>query len=212
VSFDAIAPYYGVAETCLAGRLLQCARRSWIDILSARAGLRVLSVGEGHGRFADALLERRQDVTLTCLDASAAMMQVARRRLARHDRAASWLHADITTWAPDPGSYDVVATHFVLDCFEGAMLTHVMSTLARAARPDAIWLVTDFSIPPAGLARWRAHAMHRVMYGAFRLLTDLQARRFTPPDALLAAHGFVLRGRREYSWGLVRADCWQRVR
>lgn len=209
MSFDAIAPYYDHAESCLAGRLLQRARRTWLHTIGA--GARVLSVGEGHGRFADALLDVRRDVDLTCVDASHGMITVARRRLARHDRAATWVHADATTWTPEPAGYDVVATHFVLDCFDAATLALVIDRLADAARPGATWLNTDFSLPARGPARWRAAAMHAVMYRAFRALTGLQAQQLTPPDDLLIAQGFALRGRREYSWGLVRADRWQRA-
>lgn len=209
MSFDAIARYYDGAETCLAGTLLQRARRTWLDAVPASA--RVLTVGEGHGRFADALLAAHPRVDLTCVESSHGMITVARRRLARHGSEPTWVHADATTWTSEPASYDVVATHFFLDCFDAATLARVIETLARAARPRATWLVTDFSIPPSGPARWRAAAMHAVMYRAFRTLTGLQARRLTPPDALLAAQGFALQGRREYSWGLVRADLWQRA-
>ncbi|BCS34973.1 SAM-dependent methyltransferase [Luteitalea sp. TBR-22] len=208
MSFDAIAPWYDGAETLLAGTLLQRARTTWIDAVAVDA--RVLSAGEGHGRFADALLQRRPAVELTCLDASPGMRRVAQRRLARHARLARWVHADATAWRPEPASYDVIATHFFLDCFDAASLDRVIDLLATAARPRSLWLVTDFAVPPAGLARVRAAAMHRVMYSAFRRLTTLQATRLTPPDPLLAARGFVLRDRREYSWGLVRADVWQR--
>jgi hypothetical protein len=48
------------------------------------------------------------------------------------------------------------------------------------------------------------------MYAFFRVVTALPARRQTPPDDLLRAHGFRLAGRREFEWGLLRADLWRR--
>jgi len=209
VSFDRIAPWYDWAERCTAGPLLQRARVTWLDDLADRR--HVLSAGEGHGRFAAALRQKYPDTALTCLEQSRGMAAVADRRLARAGTTTCWIHDDATRWVPTPASYDAIATHFFLDCFDPATLSDVIARLADAATDDAVWLVTDFALPPAGPRRWRAAVMHAVMYRCFRWATDLRTDRLTPPDDDLRARGFVLRHRREYSWGLVRADVWQRA-
>ena len=58
---------------------------------------------------------------------------------------------------------------------------------------------------------WTALAVHALMYLFFRLVTRLPARRLTPPDALLAAHGFRLQRRAIHDWGLLHADLWGRA-
>ena len=52
MSFDALAPHYDWMEALLAGRRLERARAAQLDALAGRR--RVLSAGEGHGRFAAA--------------------------------------------------------------------------------------------------------------------------------------------------------------
>ena len=52
MKFDRLAPHYDWMESWLAGERLQRARTSGLDALTGRR--RILSVGEGHGRFAAA--------------------------------------------------------------------------------------------------------------------------------------------------------------
>jgi hypothetical protein len=120
------------------------------------------------------------------------------------------VHASLPEWQPPAGAFDAIATHFFLDCFAPAQLRAVVATLTHAATPDARWMVSDFTVPAHGPARWRALAVHRLMYLFFRVTTRLPAHQVTPPDAVLAAHGFRLRHRRTLDWGLLHADLWQR--
>ena len=87
----------------------------------------------------------------------------------------------------------------------------MVATLAAAAAPDARWIVSDFAVPTHGWRRIRARAVHALMYGFFRVVTRLPARRWTNPDALLERAGFQLVGRRTSEWGLLQADLWQRA-
>ena len=210
MSFDALAPHYDWMEAVLAGSCLQRGRTVWLDAL---AGSRdILSVGEGHGRFATACAQRHPAARLTCVDASAVMLRQAQRRAAAAgvDRLITWQTATLPTWKPPVNSYDAIVTGFFLDCFPPDPLAQVIATLAAAARPAACWLVVDFAVPARGLARWRAQMVHKLMYDFFRLATRLPARRHTPPDALLTAQGFALAGRQTWEWGLLQADLWRR--
>jgi SAM-dependent methyltransferase len=193
-------------EACLAGDRLQRARTAWLGELRGRR--RILSVGEGHGKFAAACAALFPDAELTCVEAGAGMIARAQRRLGPA-AAVRWLHGDALTSTPD-GPFDAIATCFFLDCCPPETLTAVIARLAASAAPDACWLVADFAVPPRGLARWRAQAVHFLMYRFFRGIVGLPARRLTPPDDLLRQHGFTLAARREFDWGLLRADLWQR--
>lgn len=208
MSFDRLAPHYDWMEALLAGGKLQRARTAWLEKLSGCR--RILSVGEGHGRFAAACAARFPDAQLTLLDASAAMLARARQHIPPHARV-QWIASDLAAWQPRE-RYDAIVTCFFLDCFPSAELATAIARLAAAADDNALWLVSDFAVPERGLVRWRARAIHAAMYGFFRVATRLPGRRLTPPDDLLAAHGFSLQGRRESEWGLIRADCWQRTR
>lgn len=207
MSFDRLAPHYDWLEFLTAGHRLQRARRSGIGALAGRA--KVLSAGEGHGRFAAAFTEEFPGAQLTCLESSEKMLARARRRVPAPPARVTWVQQDIFDWVPTE-KYDAIVTCFFLDCFTPAMLGEVMNKLASCASSDAVWLVVDFSVPERGPARWRAKAVHALMYAFFRVFTSLPARRHTPPDELLRAHGFRLEQRREFNWGLLRADVWRR--
>jgi ubiquinone/menaquinone biosynthesis C-methylase UbiE len=210
MSFDRLAPFYTWMEILLAGRRLQYCRTAWLDQLTGCND--ILIAGVGHGHFLAACAKRFPMARIMSVDASAAMLHHARERVAaagaQMDRMA-FIHAALPDWAPPARSFDAIATHFFLDCFAPQELTRVVASLAHAARADAVWLVSDFSIPPSGFARQRARAVHALMYTFFRRLTHVQARAVTDPDALLMAAGFRLAGRKSAEWGLLRADHWE---
>ncbi|HEY8993259.1 MAG TPA: class I SAM-dependent methyltransferase [Lacunisphaera sp.] len=207
MKFDRLAPHYDWLEAFTAGQRLQRARTQWLDEL---AGCRhVLSVGEGHGRFAAAFLARFPEARLTCLEASPGMIAVGKQRVRAWADRVHWEQADALTWSPTQ-PYDAVVTCFFLDCFPPDALASVVKRLADSTAPSAKWLVTDFAVPVSGAARWRARAVHALMYAFFRVAVALPARRLTNPDDLLAAHGFRLTHRREFEWGLVRSELWRR--
>ena len=204
---DRLAPHYDWMEAWLAGERLQRARTAWLDELRGRQ--RILSVGEGHGRFAAACVARFPEAELTCMDASAAMLARAQRRLVSATACVRWQHGDLPAMEP-AGPFDAIVTCFFLDCFPSGTLADVIERHARCTAPDALWLVADFSLPRRGPARWRAQAVHFLMYAFFRRVVGLPARRLAPPDGWLRANGFQLVARREFDWGLLRADWWRR--
>lgn len=214
MTFDRIAIHYDWMEALLAGSKLDQARMKWLNDLSGRQN--ILSMGEGHGRFARACVKRWPQAELTCIDASARMLERAQQKLHTIARThmltprVTWNVADVLAWEPPPAHFDALVTCFFLDCFPPESLELVIARLAGGARRDAVWLVTDFAVPERGLRRWRASAVHALMYAFFRCAVGLPARRLTPPDRLLQKHGFALERRAEFECGLLRADVWRR--
>ncbi len=211
MSFDFLAPHYGWMETVLAGSRLQRCRTTWIDRL---AGCRHLLVaGVGHGPALAAVLRAQPGLRITCVDASAGMLAQARRRAERAGadlNRLTFVQATLPDWQPAE-KFDAIATHFFLDCFPPAQLAEVIRALAAVLAPRARWIVSDFAVPTRGLRRWRARAVHALMYRFFRVFTRLPAQRLTRPDSLLEQAGFRLLGRRTTEWGLLQADLWQRT-
>jgi ubiquinone/menaquinone biosynthesis C-methylase UbiE len=210
--FDHLAGHYDLMETLIAGEKLErCRNAFWDEIPPVESAL---LVGEGHGKFLASLLQRYPSVEVTCVDASARMLEVARERLLRAalpiDRV-QFIQAEVPAWSPPAERYDLVATHFFLDCFPRDQLAAVIGCLQRAARPGAWWLVSDFQIPRAGLKRLRALVIHRLMYGFFRLATKLPASALVLPQPFLRQNGFVRVSRSEFDWGLLFAELWKRA-
>jgi ubiquinone/menaquinone biosynthesis C-methylase UbiE len=211
MSFEVLAPHYRWLEFVLAGDKLQRCRTAFLR--HAAEPSQVLILGEGNGRF---LLECRRRFTraqITCIDASAKMLELAKRRLLAEslplDRV-EFFRANALEWTPPANSFDLLVTNFFLDCFRPEQLERIIAALAASAKPNATWWLADFRIPPAGMARLRALLIHRLMYAFFRIVTRLPARRLTPPDTFLQEHGFVLQRRLIREWGLLHADEWTR--
>ena len=148
-----------------------------------------------------------------CVDASKPMLELAKKRIEATGRgtgAIEFVHADAALWRPQRQSFDLVVTHFFLDCFRPEQLDRIVARMADAARPDAAWLLADFQIPSRGIRRCRALVIHRLMYWFFRVVTRLPARHLTPVDPLLQKYGFRLRERSVCDWDLLHSDWWIR--
>lgn len=211
MSFDLLAPHYRWMEWLAAGDKLQRCRTACLDSVPGPA--KVLIYGEGNGRFLAELCRRFPHVGITVVDASAKMIDLARRRLARQGLSSAkieFVHADALTWTPPAANYDLIVTHFFLDCFRQDQLQQLVPVIANAAKLHAHWLLADFKSAPSGLKRWRSEWILALMYLFFRWATKLPARTLTPPDPLLVAAGFTLRQHIESDWGMLHSDCWSR--
>jgi len=210
-TFDGLAPYYRWMERVLAGQKLQQCRTAFLR--SIPEPRRALLVGEGNGRFLVELLRAYPKTRCWCVDSSAGMLARARGAVEAAGLSAAaveFFQADILEWKPPGEEIDLIASHFVLDCFRPEQLDAMLEKLAGASAPGALWLVSDFQEPPSGLARWRARAILSAMYLFFRSAVGLPAGRLTPPDGILVRNGFALRERRVFEWGLLHSDVWER--
>jgi ubiquinone/menaquinone biosynthesis C-methylase UbiE len=210
MSFDTLAPHYRWMELILAGEKLQRCRIAFLNRVSPPEN--ILIWGEGNGRF---LLECRRawrHARIVCADASEKMLSLAKQRVEQRGwgDGIEFLRGDVLAWSPPRQEFDLIVTHFFLDCFLPDQLQKIASKLGSAARTNAAWLVADFQAPDFGLQRIRAQLILRVMYLFFRIATHLPARLLTRPDSFLAQNEFVLHERRVSEWGLLHTDLWQR--
>lgn len=198
-------------ELLLAGGKLQRCRLAFLDrIPDAR---HILLLGEGHGRTLVACRQRFPLAQITCLDASAAMLRVARDRLLRSgydEHAVEFIHADALDWTPPAETFDLLIANYFFDCFRPDQLAQIIPRLAASATAQAHWLVADFHVPSSGLRRARSRMILASMYLFFRAATRLPARELTAPDSYLESAGFRRRDSVESEWGLLRSDWWRR--
>jgi len=211
MSFDTLAPWYRTMEFISAGELLQRCRTRFLA--ETRSRRQALLLGEGPGRFLVELLRANPGVAVTCLERSPRMIEQAMGRLRRagFDSSRVQFHeCDALDWQPRGAGFDLVATHFFLDCFRRDQLEALVSNIARSTLPDACWLYSDFCVPPRGWRRWRAGAIIASMYLFFRLAAGLSATCLAPVDDLIEAAGFSSAGRHLSNFGLLRAELWMR--
>ena len=119
--------------------------------------------------------------------------------------------ADFLQWVSPEQPYDVVITHFFLDCFNRERLSHVIAKLARAAAPRSRWMVADFAIPPNGFRKLHAKIWLRMMYSFFHAVADLEAHELVDPSSFIRHTGFRLRQEVVTQLGLVKTQLWERV-
>ena len=212
MSFDAIAPWYRVLETIAFGNALQQARVACLSELGSPR--RALIVGEGNGRFLAELLQCQRLVRIDCVDGSQRMLDLAQQHVLDANpeeiSRVSFLRHDLRSWTPHD-RYDLIVTHFVLDCFRTQQVGNIVAKLAQAAAPHAIWLLADFTIPEAGFARWRARAWLAVMYSFFRWVAGIEAQRLVDPSPFLRAEGFPLEKEHQFRRGMVKSQLWRRT-
>lgn len=212
MSFDAVAPGYRALETIAFGNALQRCRVACLGEI--RSPQQALIVGEGNGRFLCELLKTHPSVQVDCVDSSERMLQLARKRVATEllDRTDQirFLRRDITNWAPAENHYDLIVTHFLLDCFQETELPGVIKKLAFAAKPEGAWLLADFRLPAGGFARLRARTWLALMYRFFRLTTRIKANRLVDPTPFIQAGGFVLQRQHLLRGGILKSELWRR--
>jgi ubiquinone/menaquinone biosynthesis C-methylase UbiE len=212
VNFDRIARHYQLLETIAFGYALQRARVYGIGKIPPPK--RALIIGEGNGRFLCELLGIHPKIDIDCVDASARMLTLARARVLKtrpesHERV-RWMHENILTWSPS-GSYDLIVTHFLLDCFRPGQVKAIVDKLAQAAAPDATWLLADFNIPVEGIfARIHAKFWLRVLYWFFRGVAGINASDLVDPSQYLESNGFVCEARGPAKAAMVKSELWRR--
>jgi ubiquinone/menaquinone biosynthesis C-methylase UbiE len=206
VNFDRVAPYYRWLERLVFGDQLQQARIAFVRQIDPPR--RALVVGEGNGRFLVALLHAHRDVRVDCVEASARMIELA--RVQAGDERVQFIQADILETSLPENSFDLVVTHFFLDCFAERSLRQVIEKLSRAATRDATWLIADFCEPPRRWRRLRTRALIATMYAFFRAVSGIQARRLVDYAPYLRAEGFALTNDLLSPNEIIRSQVWRR--
>lgn len=212
--FDRIARLYRPAEYLTFGPWLERCRFHHLSALAqaAPAPKQALILGDGDGRFLARLLAANPTLHSDAVDLSPAMLRLLHNRVTRigaSDRLTT-ICADIRTFIPPRADYDLVVTHFVLDCLTAPEAATLLLRLPRHLAPGALWLVSEFQIPAGN--RFRA-ALARTLisglYAGFRVLTGLAVRQIPPWRSLLAQSGFAPRATRTFLGGLLITELWR---
>jgi ubiquinone/menaquinone biosynthesis C-methylase UbiE len=208
VSFDTVAPWYRALETIAFGNALQRARIACLNEIASRQ--RALVVGEGNGRFLRELLTRQPQIQVDCIDASERMLQLAQKRIGHDASRVNFLRRDISSWTPTAGQYDLIVTHFFLDCFSEDQLGEIVTKLSRAATGNAAWLLADFHVPAQAFARVHARAWLATMYWFFRNAAGIEAWELVDPAPFLRAEGFSLSSQHLSRHVMLKSELWWR--
>jgi Methyltransferase domain len=207
-----IAPWYESLERFSFGRALEHRRCAFLKAFADAEN--ALVVGDGDGRFLRALLSSNTRLRADCVELCPQMVEICSGRIGRMGESfvsRARIHCrNIDSFSPDNARYDLIATHFFLDCFELDDARRIVEKIAGWAAPNGLWVVSEFRVPPRGIARFWGAALVQLLYFAFRVTTGLRTRRLPEYSAALEAAGFEL-ARKEESWrGLLVSELWQR--
>lgn len=207
-NFNRLAPLYRWMELVTFGPFLHRARTAFLPRFTQVRQAIVL--GDGDGRFTAALLAANPDIRIDAVDASPAMLRALARRAGRHAARLRTHIADIRHWTPTPTPpAGLIVTHFFLDCLTTSEIQSLATRLRAAAAPRALWVLSDFAIPPSLFGRLIAAPVVWSLYVAFAVLTGLRVRRLPDHSAALRRAGFALQCRRTSLASLLISELWQ---
>jgi cyclopropane fatty-acyl-phospholipid synthase-like methyltransferase len=206
--FDRIAHAYRWLEYLSFGPLLQRCRTEHLEkLMSAR---RALVLGDGDGRFTSKLLATNGHITIDAVDASAAMLSLLREKACAQNAQSrvTLQQRDIRCFSPQ-GKYDVIISHFFLDCLSNAELRALIRRVKPCLASEALWVVSEFAVPPAPWHNRLATLLISSLYFAFGWLTGLGTRHLPDYATILTAEGFVLNKERQRLGGVLVSQLWQ---
>jgi ubiquinone/menaquinone biosynthesis C-methylase UbiE len=206
VSFDRVAPHYRWLETIVFGQQLQAARIAFLNEIESPQ--RVLVVGEGNGRFLAEFARAHPAAEIDCVEASGRMIELARRRV--RDTSVHFIHGDVSEVELPAATYDLIVTHFFLDCFEEEALSFVITKLANSAAPHAQWLIADFCLPEKNWRHLCGRFLIALMYSFFRVVSGIEARHLVDYRPFLQAEGFSLTSDTLSPNDMIRSEVWRR--
>lgn len=205
-NFDRLASLYRWMEWLSFGPWLSRCRRAFLgDMTHAR---RALVLGDGDGRFSQALLRANTAVLVDAVDASEAMLRALGRRADADSGRVRTCVADARRWTPIAQRYDVVATHFFLDCLTTDEVRELAARLRPLLAEDGAWILSDFAVPPGAYGRFVARPLIAFLYFSFAVMTGMRVRCLPDHRRAMEQAEFALRERRTWLGGLLAAEMW----
>ena len=161
------------------------------DIAAAiPAPAQILEVGCGTGRNLVRLAARFPTASITGVDLSGTMLEVARRKVARFGDRVELVHRAYDAPLREPAAFDLVLFSYALSMFNPGFETAIAAAHADLASGGHIAVVDFHDTPLPAFARWMGvnHVrMDGQLHGPLR-------QRFTPvADRLHGAYGGVWR-------------------
>ncbi len=177
-------------------------------LCECRGARHSLALGDGDGRFMARLLGENSAIRVDAVDASPAMLEALLCRAGPHAARVRAVHADVRFWQPDNPPYDLIVSHFVLDCLTTEEVQSLAGKLAGAVSPGALWIVSEFAVPGNWFGQLVARPLVAILYLAFGWLTGLQVRSLPDHCFALRQAGFNLQKRKGWLGGLLVSELW----
>lgn len=205
-NYDSLAGVYRRLEMFTFGPFLWRARCAFLDKMQSRRN--ALLLGDGDGRFAAHLLGKNQLVLIDAIDVSPAMLRTLLRNVGLRAGRIRVHLADIRHWQPEVPRYDLIVTHFFLDCLSTKEVASLANKLKPCAKPGALWVVSEFAVPSGWFGWLVARPVVFGLYVAFWIMTGLFRFRLPKYHEALKEAGFTLLERQRRLGGLLVSELW----
>jgi ubiquinone/menaquinone biosynthesis C-methylase UbiE len=207
-NFNKIAHAYRWLEYLSFGPLLHRCRTEYLkEVMPAQ---HALILGDGDGRFTSRLLSTNEQITIHALDCSTTMLSLLWKRACAHKAQKRLIlqQIDVRCFFPQ-NKYDLVVSHFFLDCLTDIELRAVIRNIKPFLSPKTLWAVSEFAIPTTPWRNKLATLLISGLYIAFGWLTGLHVRHLPNHALILTEEGFLLKNERQRLGGLLVSQLWQ---
>lgn len=211
--FDRLARPYRWMEYLSFGTVLERCRFHFLPQL--RHTHHALLLGDGDGRFTATLLQQAPQAHAIAIDGSEAMLYALRQRceaIHADDRLTTicqLLNEGLPT-AVQASQFDVVTTHFFLDCLSEAEVDCIAHDAITCTTASAQWVISEFRIPAHGAMKLPSRIVVRLLYLAFGILTGLRTQQLPAYESILPKHGWYQSQQQTWLGGLLVSQLWQR--
>jgi tRNA (cmo5U34)-methyltransferase len=202
--FDLVARIYPALERLVFGAHLERARGAFFEVV-AQAD-RVLLIGEGNGRFLEALMASKTAGQVKVVEKSPQMVRLAKKRVVNPSKVAlEFLEADFRQ-CQFTERFDCVVTHFFLDLFNPPSQLAIVERMAEFVADGGTWINVDF-VPARTL---KGYILMRLQYAFFRLASRIEAKRCFDESEPATRAGWIIAKTFSYLGGLVVARCYRK--
>ena len=171
MDFDPIAPMYDRLASLVFGHSLDRAKCELFHLLPSNG--KILMLGGGTGKTLTYLHQQRPELDIYFLEASAKMLDLARKRTATK---AHFIHGSDIDQCLEGHSFQAILTPFVLDLYEGKKLDLLIRQINEKLEVGGIWIHTDFFLDQQHKSLWRKLLVF-AMYLFFRIVSKIKTRK-----------------------------------
>ena len=193
--FDSIAPAYDFMNRMMTFGIDRLWRRKAVRMLASGPHADILDVATGTGDLALLLARSLRPATVTGIDLSEGMLEVARRKASADTGAAAsgtkmtFLAADCLPLPMPDGTYDIVTAAYGVRNFEHLLRGY--REMYRVLRPGGTLCVIELSTPTSPLVKplYRFYTRHIIPLAGRIVSRDVRAYSYLPESIAAVPQG-----------------------
>lgn len=206
VDFSNLSSIYDLLGSCAFFGALHRSQTHFLKDLKPAS--HALIVGGGTGRFLVDLLKSGKVEHLTYVDISPGMISRAKKKVSSlgFEHKVEFICGGIDS-IPQK-KYELICTHYFLDCFEGEALCGLISSLKGLLHEDGTWHFSDFYQDES--TSFFKRKFIGFLYWFFRLFCGLQVRNLGDFRKLFKEEGLECEGEKFFIGKLMRTAVYRK--